>query len=46
MYIDDKGIGFNADRNKTIEDIKSFQQWQTVEKRIEYDKIKRFRRNK
>ncbi len=41
MYIDDKGIGFNGDWNKTIEDIRSFQQWQTAKKRY----IKNMKRN-
>jgi len=45
IYIDDKGIGFSGDWNKTIEDVKSFQQWQTVEKRKAYNKLKMMKRN-
>lgn len=34
MYIDDKGIGFNGDWNKTLKDIHEFKQWQEKDKII------------
>ena len=42
IYIDDRGIGFSGDWNKTIADIDNFKQWQEDEK----NRAKRLKRNK